>query len=58
LSRKKKAKMEKVSGWDKAISDAEKKIKALRDSIAVFKARKESGEAWPEPSATQTATQN
>jgi len=34
--------------WDEAIQDAEKKIRSLRESIAVFRARKASGDKWPE----------
>jgi hypothetical protein len=40
------------SKWDEAVSDAKKKIKELRYSIRVFKARKKAGEPWP------TATHN
>ena len=37
--------------WDEAIADAEEKIRRLRYSISVFKARKEAGDVWPERGA-------
>jgi hypothetical protein len=42
----------KFSGWDKAIADAQRKIRSLHESIAVFKARKKAGEQWPDVAAT------
>jgi hypothetical protein len=38
--------------WDEAISDAKKRIKALKFTITVFRQRKKAGEPWPINSAT------
>ncbi len=35
--------------WDEAIADAEARIRKLRNTIRVFKARKDAGDAWPGP---------
>ena len=47
------------TSWDTAIEDAErmieeaqKQIRGLRDSIRVFKARREAKAPWPSQSAT------
>ena len=40
-------KQSKLSGWDRAIEDAKKKIRRLEFSISVFRKRKRSGESWP-----------
>jgi hypothetical protein len=33
--------------WEEAISDAERRIQKLRNSIRVFAARRDAGEPWP-----------
>ena len=39
--------------WDEAISDAKKKIHALKFTISVYRKRKKAGEPWPTDSAAQ-----
>jgi hypothetical protein len=41
--------------WDEAIFDAKEKIRKLRNTIAVYKARKQAGDVWP-GSQLQTAS--
>jgi hypothetical protein len=51
---KKKVKEErKGDAWDAAIAEAKERIKRLRYSISVFKARKKAGDPWPSEPATQ-----
>lgn len=36
-----------LTGWDRAIADAQERIKSLKLSIDVFKEHKKAGEPWP-----------
>jgi len=40
--------------WDEAISDANRKIKALEAAIAFYRKSKKAGDPWP----TERATEN
>jgi hypothetical protein len=53
-----------LSGWDRAIYDAEQKIQAtksrltlLKASLSLFKEKKESGETFPGESSEQNEAQ-
>lgn len=39
------------SKWDEGIEDAKAKIRSLRETIAVYRARQKSGDPWPGDSA-------
>jgi hypothetical protein len=41
------SKARKMSGWDKAILEAQTRIKELQFSISVFRRRKRAGQLWP-----------
>jgi hypothetical protein len=41
------SKTKKMSGWDKAILEAQARIKELQFSISVFQRRKRAGQLWP-----------
>ena len=45
-----------LSGWDKAIADAEKGIARLRAALAHALEMKRSGEPWPEDSKPRPTT--
>ncbi len=36
-----------LSEWDRAIADAKERIKRLRYTIRIYRARKRAGDAWP-----------
>ena len=36
-----------LTGWDKAIRDAERRIERLKAAVAVFKERRDAGEPFP-----------
>ena len=35
------------TGWDMAVRDAERRIRALKAALALFKQRRDAGEPWP-----------
>jgi hypothetical protein len=45
-----------VSEWDRAIRDAEQRIRRLRQSIRIFRQMKNSGEPWRDANYQKTKT--
>jgi hypothetical protein len=37
----------KLTGWEMAIKDAERRIRALKAALVLFKQRRDAGEPWP-----------
>jgi len=50
-----------LTGWDMAIRDAERRIRALKAALTLFKQRRDAGEPWPgtgtEKSPAQSGSQ-
>jgi len=45
-----------LSGWDRAIADAKRRIRELEFAIGVLRRRKKAGEPWP--GHAKASTQN
>jgi hypothetical protein len=53
ISKRDKKQGKPLSGWDKAIADAEKGIERLKLAIDTFRENKATGQPWPVDASTQ-----